>query len=114
MKSIASKHAFPELFSNPTSHKFGDRWDSLAVARIIKENSGTGVSPAYLFLGRVEAELLRAHLGDAYGEEAVPTLHQVYYMGLKVVTIDAESYICTGGSKNIRSPKQQSGLKLAS
>lgn len=114
MKSIVSKHAFPELFSNPTSHKFVGDWDSLAVARIIKENSGAGNSPAFLFLGRSEAELLRVHLGNAYGEEAVPTLNQIYYMGLKVVTIDAESYICTGGSKSVRPQNRPSGLKLAS
>ncbi len=87
------------MFSRPTSHKFQGAWDTLAVARVIRSNSESGKSPAFLFLGREETELLRQHLGQAFGEESVTTLHDTYYMGLKVVPVDAETYICTGGSK---------------
>ena len=115
MTSIVSKHEFPELFSRPTAHQFGSNWDSIAVARIISHNSDVARTPAFLFLflGRKEAELLRAHLGEAWGEESVTSLHQIYYMGLNVVTVDVDSYICTGGSKGVRKPNS-SGLRLAS
>jgi len=102
MNTIQDKQAFPDLYSRPSLHKFGGNWDTVAVARIIRENSEAGRSPAFLFLGREETELLRAHLGAAFGEESVTTLHDTYYMGLKVVTVDAEQYICTGGSKEAR------------
>ena len=113
MTSIVSKHAFPELFSRPTAHQFGSNWDSIAVARIINDNSDVARTPAFLFLGRKEAELLRANLGEAWGEKSVTSFHQIYYMGLNVVTVDVDSYISTGGSKGIRKPKS-SGLRLAS
>ena len=31
------------------------------------------------------------------------TLHETYYMGLKVVSVNLDSYLQTGGSKIIRS-----------
>ena len=99
MNTTHNKQAYPNLFAQPSAHRFGETWDTVAVARIIRENSETGRSPAFLYLGRTESELLRAHLGAAFGEESVTTLHDTYYMGLKVVTVDAEQYICTGGSK---------------
>lgn len=102
MITLSRKQAFPDLFSRPTAHKFRGTWDSLAVARLITMNSNAGRSPAFLYLGRTETELLRTHLGEAYGEEVVSTLHETYYMGLKVVSVDAEHYICTGGSKATR------------
>jgi len=102
MNTTYSKQTYPDLFSRPTAHSFGDTWDTVAVARIIRDNSEERKSPAFLYLGRTEAELLRAHLGAAFGEESVTTLHDTYYMGLKVVTVDTDHYICTGGSKEVR------------
>lgn len=102
MNTIPYKQAFPDIYSRASLHKFGGNWDTIAVARIIRENSEIGRSPSFLFLGREETELLRAHLGATFGEESVTTLHDTYYMGLKVVTVDAEHYICTGGSKAVR------------
>lgn len=102
MNTTNTNRAFPDLNSQHTAHKFGENWDTVAVARIIRENSQAGRSPAFLFLGREETELLRTHLGQAFGEESVSTLHDSYYMGLKVVPVDAEKYIATGGSKEAR------------
>jgi hypothetical protein len=78
-------------------------WDAVAVARLIKENSNGETSPAFLYLGRIETQLLRDHLAKAFGEASVPTLRETYYMGLKVLSVDADSYLQTGGSKIIRS-----------
>ncbi|MEP2774630.1 MAG: hypothetical protein ABJQ29_06545 [Luteolibacter sp.] len=99
MKTNTKLQGYPDLFSRATEHTFGDTWDTVAVARLIRENSTSGKSPAFLYLGRKESELLRGHLAAAFGEESVTTLHDTYYMGIKVVMVDAEQYICTGGSK---------------
>jgi hypothetical protein len=80
---------------------------------MVSENSASGRSPAYLFLGRLETELLRRHLGRAFGVEAVTTLHQTYYMGLQIVTVDANSHVSTGGSKQIRQRKDQGFRRAA-
>lgn len=77
-------------------------WDTVAVARLIRENSAGETSPAFLYLGRTEINLLRDHLADAFGAASVMTLNETYYMGLKVVSVDADSYLQTGGSKIIR------------
>jgi hypothetical protein len=112
MITLSRKQGFPNLFSRPTAHNFSGTWDSLAVARLIAQNSGAGRCPAFLYLGRTETELLRGHLGEAYGEDAVSTLHETYYMGLKVVSVDAEQYISTGGSKATRTVRT-AGLRRA-
>lgn len=102
MTTPAVTSNYPDLFSHPSAHVFGATWDSVAAARIIRANSETGKTPAFLYLGRSEALLLRTHLAQAFGEDSVPTLHDTYYMGLKVVTVDSEAYIGTGGSKPAR------------
>ncbi len=99
MNTTHLKQTYPDLFSRPTAHTFNGTWDTVAVARIIRANSEIGRCPAFLYLGAEETGLLRNHLGEAFGEDAVSTLHETYYMGLKVVTVDAERYISTGGSK---------------
>lgn len=99
MKTTSNSQGYPDLDSKPTEHIFGAHWDTIAVARIIRANSESGKSPAFLYLGGKEAELLREHLASAFGEDCVATLHDTYYMGLKVVIVDAQQYICTGGCK---------------
>jgi hypothetical protein len=113
MNNTTNKHVFPDLFSRPSAHRFAATWDTVAVARIIRENSAPGKSPAFLYLGSEEAGLLRNHLAQAFGEESVTTLHETYYMGLKVVVVDAERYIETGGSKESRTI-QAPGFRRAS
>jgi hypothetical protein len=79
-----------------------DAWDGEAVSDLIRSKCDHGETPAFLFLGRKEALLLKEHLAETWGEESVVTLHGTYYMGLEVVTIDCESFITTGGRKAIR------------
>lgn len=78
-------------------------WDSQAVASLIRKNSTGEISPAFIYLGRIETSLLRDHLAQAFGAASVMTLHETYYMGLKVISVDADSYLQTGGRKIIRS-----------
>lgn len=106
MKMILDKPALPKFESGYEASATpppSQNWDTLAVARLIREHSTPETSPAFLYLGRIEATLLRDHLAHAFGGASVVTLNEMYYMGLKVVTVDADSYLQTGGSKIIRS-----------
>lgn len=103
MKMILDKPSLPIFNSHTQMESPVRNWDTLAVARLIRENSTAGVSPAFLYLGRTETQLLRDHLANAFGAASVMTLNETYYMGLKVITVDALSYLQTGGSKIIRS-----------
>jgi hypothetical protein len=102
MKMILDKPTLPKFEPGFENQQPSQNWDTLTVARLIRENSNPDTSPAFLYLGRIEATLLRDHLANAFGGASVVTLHEMYYMGLKVVTVDADSYIQTGGSKIIR------------
>lgn len=114
MNNASSRPAFPDRFARPTAHRFSGTWDTVAVARIIREQSEAGRSPSFLYLGAEEASLLRGHLVAAFGEDSVSTLlHETYYMGLKVILVDAERYISTGGSKEARTI-QAPGFRRAS
>ncbi|MFT3990333.1 MAG: hypothetical protein QM680_02880 [Luteolibacter sp.] len=86
----------------PSELSMRDTWDTEGVSTLIRSKCDHGETPAFLFLGRKEAELLRSHLAATFGAESVTTLHDTYYMGLDVVTVDCESFISTGGRKAIR------------
>ena len=103
MKMILDKPSLPIFSSHKPTANPVRNWDTLAVARLIRENSSAETSPAFLYLGRTETQLLRDHLANAFGAASVMTLNETYYMGLKVITVDALSYLQTGGSKIIRS-----------
>lgn len=92
----------PDVATVPPELTMGDTWDSEAVSELIRSKSGNGETPAFLFLGRKETQLLQQHLGDAFGPESVTTLHDTYYMGLDVVTIDCGSFVFAAGRKAIR------------
>lgn len=77
-------------------------WDARAVSELIRSKCRFGETPAFLFVGRREAALLRQHLAEAFGAESVTTLHQTYYMGLEVVEIGSENFLFTAGRKAIR------------
>lgn len=101
--NIKSYHtSYPDLSTVPSELSLVDAWDGEAVSDLIRSKSDHGETPAFLFLGRKEAFLLKEHLAETWGEESVVTLHGTYYMGLEVVTIDCESFITTGGRKAIR------------
>ena len=93
---------YPDISTVPSELSFADVWDGDAVSELIRSKCDHGETPAFLFLGRKEALLLKAHLAEAFGEESVVTLHGTYYMGLVIVTIDCESFLTTGGRKAIR------------
>lgn len=103
MKMILDKPSFPRFNTHTHAVNPVRNWDTLAVARLIRENSTAETSPAFLYLGRIETRLLRDHLAAAFGAASVTTLNETYYMGLKVVSVDLDSYLQTGGSKIIRS-----------
>lgn len=90
---------FPDSTSVIPELIFGNYWSPEAVSRLIRSKCAAGETPAFLFLGRKEAGLLREHLAEVFGTEAVATLHETYYMGLKVVEIQVSSFFYTGGRK---------------
>lgn len=93
---------YPDISIVPSELSFLDSWDGAAVSKLIRSRSNHGESPAFLFLGRNESALLKGHLAEAFGEESVVTLHETYYMGLKVIPVDCVSFLRTGGRKTIR------------
>ena len=92
----------PQASTKPRSelHMF-DRWKSESVRALINRKTSRGRKPAFLFVGRQEAELLRSHLGTAFGPESVRSLNNLYYMGLEVREVQCDSYFRTAGSKRV-------------
>ncbi len=93
---------FPDSTSVEPELEFGDEWDAGAVSALIRSKCDHGQTPAFLFIGRKEAGLLREHLAEVFGTAAVATLRDTYYMGLEVVEIACESFLLTGGRKAVR------------
>lgn len=102
MNLTETTRPYPDLSTVPSELSFTDTWDGEAVSDLIRSKCDHGETPAFLFLGRKEAELLKQHLAESFGEEAVTTLNGTYYMGLDVVPIDCETFLSTGGRKAIR------------
>jgi len=102
MNINASRKVYPDISMVPSELSFEDVWDGEAVSELIRSKCAHGETPAFLFLGRKEALLLKQHLAETWGEESVVTLQGTYYMGLDIVTIDCESFLTTGGRKAIR------------
>ena len=101
--NITTRHAhYPDIARVPTELSLAEIWDGQAVSELIRSKCCHGETPAFLFLGRKEANLLKDHLAEAFGEESVATLQSTYYMGLDVVTVDCLSFLRTGGRKTIR------------
>lgn len=92
----------PDSVSIAAELELDGTWDTQAVSDLIRSKCVSGETPAFLFLGRKEAALLREHLAKAFGAEAVATLHDTYYMGLEVVEIESESFVFAGGRKVVR------------
>jgi hypothetical protein len=102
MNMIEHHPPYADLVSVPSELSLDESWDADAVAALIRSKSDFGETPAFLFVGRKEAGLLKEHLAESFGEESVVTLNGTYYMGLDVVAIDCESFLATGGRKAIR------------
>lgn len=101
MKTINAT-PLPDAASVMPEITMADTWDTPAISALIRSKSSNGESPAFLFLGRKEASLLQGHLGAAFGPESVVTLRDTYYMGLEVIELDCDSFICTAGRKAVR------------
>lgn len=99
-----TEHApnLPDTRSVKSELTFVDSWDSTAVSGLIRSKCSFGEMPSFLFLGREETKLLREHLAAAFGAECVSTLHDSYYMGLKVVELDVDSFVHVAGRKATR------------
>jgi len=91
--------AIPDTTPIASEITLGDFWDSAAIAELIRSKSDQGETPAFLFLGKTETALLRDHLAEAFGEEAVATLKASYYRGLEVIPLECESFLFAGGRK---------------
>jgi len=101
--NISEPHrTYPDISTVPSELSFEGSWDGGAVSGLIRSKCDHGETPAFLFLGKKEAILLKEHLAEAFGEDAVVTLHGTYYMGLEVVPVDCQCYLSTGGRKAIR------------
>lgn len=90
------------VLSHESELQFGSEWDSSAMRELIRSKCSLGETPSFLFLGKAEAELLKAHLTIAFGEDAVPTLRGTYYMGLEVILVEPASFVYVGGRKTTR------------
>ena len=82
--------------------ELGDQWDPAVISRLIRSKSSLGETPAFLFLGKKEAGLLKGHLAEVFGPESVSTLRTTYYMGLQVVELSSASFVFAGGRKTTR------------
>ncbi|WP_411845850.1 hypothetical protein AAFN60_19985 [Roseibacillus persicicus] len=82
--------------------ELGIEWDTAAIRNLITTKSAVGRTPAFLFLGHHEAGLLRAHLGAAFGCEAVRSLKNLYYMGLEIIEVDTQNFLRTAGMKRVK------------
>ena len=94
------RHIFPDTVPVRSELEFSGEWDALAVSELIRAKSAGFETPAFLFLGRKEANLLREHFSASFGEEAVVTLQGTYYMGLRVTELGVESFLALGGRKS--------------
>lgn len=99
MKHNTHDMYYPDHQSVPSALAFGENWDSQAVYELIRSKCSHGETPAFLLLGRKEANLLKSHLAKAFGEDAVTTLKGTHYMGLEVVEMHCESFVATNGRK---------------
>jgi len=99
MNAIYQTRTLPDVTSVPSEVTMTDKWDTAAISKLIRSKSDFCETPAFLFLGEKETELLRSHLSAAFGSESVPTLYDTYYMGLEVIAIDCKSCVFAGGRK---------------
>ena len=66
----------------------GRAWRPDAIRELVKQKTSAGRKPAFLFLGKHEAGLLREHLGTNFGPESVRSLRNLYYQGMEVIELD--------------------------
>jgi len=84
-------------------------WNTDAVRELIADKTSAGRKPAFLFLGKCEADLLREDLGAAFGPESVRSLRNLYYMGLEVIELETPSFLRTAGMKRVLGFREDKG-----
>jgi len=99
---IHTHACLPDTRRVPSQLIIRDGWNPAGISALIRSKCTLGQTPAYLVLGRRESELLREHLESALGPDTVPTVKGTYYMGLEVIPIDADSFVCVDGRKSAR------------
>ena len=96
----------------PKDLELKDNWDTSALRALVDARCHEGRKPSHLFLGRNESQLLRGHLGDAFGDEAVSTFNDLYYMGMLVIELNTDSCVRVAGEK-FMDKLERSGLDLS-
>lgn len=91
--------------------EFKTSWDAPALRKLITKKSAVERIPAFLFLGRHEAMLLRVYLNADFGPSTVRSLKNVYYMGLEVIEVDTDRFLRTAGSKRVKSFQDSLGRR---
>jgi len=99
-----ANHFYPYPMSASSELFMEAGWDARAVSELIRAKSIGGRTPAFLYLGRRQAAMLKEHLAEVFGAESVVTLNGSYYMGLNVKTIQCERFFGVGGRKTRRPP----------
>ena len=89
--------------------EFGDVWDAQKVRALIDQKTQEDRKPSFLFVGSHEAQLLRYHLGCAFGPANVCTLKNLYYMGLEVVELNVDRFLRTAVRKRVENFLEESG-----
>jgi hypothetical protein len=100
MNTTEYRRPYPDISTVPSELSFKDVWDGGAISKLIRSKSEGGETPAFLFLGRREAALLKEYLAEVFGEDSVTNLNGTYYMGLDVVTVNCETFLATAGRKS--------------
>ena len=85
--------------SLPQDLNLTDKWDTSALRALVDERCNAGRKPSHLFLGRKESDLLKDHLGEAFGADSVSTFNDLYYMGMLVVELQTNSCVRVAGEK---------------
>jgi hypothetical protein len=98
----------------PRDIEMDDTWATSKLRKLIDQRCAEGRKPTHLFLGQKEADLLRQHLGEAFGHENATRLEHIWYMGLRVIELQTESAVRVAGEQFISKldvqPEQLSSL----
>ena len=74
-------------------------WDPVAVRDLIRQAELEGRHPSRLLLGQKESNAYHNHLATEFGEEALDTVRDNYYLGLEVVELDVPTKLEAVGDK---------------
>lgn len=102
MNVIHQNIPLPDVATVEPDLKMIGGWEASEMSDVIRAKSSHQETPAFLFLGKREADFLTNHLAEVFGPESVSTLHQTYYMGLDVIVLDCDSFVYAGGRKTAR------------